>query len=336
MDNKKLTLLIQGEKSFIPAVLDGVNWTLNRKGTPGKLTFKILQDDILELEEGNIIQASWGDTNFFKGYVFSRSMNKDKTINVTAYDQLRYLKNKDIYEIVNEKANTLIEKIAGDFGLTYKDKDGKSAISDTGYNITRMRASNETLFDIIQTALDHTLVYTGKVFILYDDFGVLSLKELGELDVDILLDSETAQDFSYSSSIDRDTFNQIKLFEDNKEAGKREIFYAKDSTNIKKWGLLQNTEKVNSKRCSNIQKKVDTMLQTYNHARKSLSIKGAFGNIRVRAGSRVWLSLKIEDKDVNLGGEDNKAVQMLVEQVTHHFSNDEYTMDLKLVGRGIS
>lgn len=355
---KELNILIQGEKNFIPAVLDGITWELNRKGAPGKLSFKVLQDDVLEMEEGNLVQLSLGEENLFKGYIFTRKMNKDKTVSVTAYDQIRYLKNKDIYEVVGKKASELVEEIANDFKLNYKskDKDGNesSAITDTWYIIPRMRASNETLLDIIQKALDHTLVYTNKIFVLYDNFGVLSLSEIGSMDVPILIDAETAQNFDYSSSIDKDVYNKVKLYEDDKEAGKRKTWYVDNQLNIKKWGILQKCESVNTQRCQNPMGKATTILETYGHTHKKLSIKGAFGDIRVRAGSRIWVSLKVRDKDVNLGYDSTettsstedeetkeksdsvKAVQMIVERVSHKFSNGEHTMDLTLVGRGIN
>ena len=47
--------------------------------------------------------------------------------------------------------------------------------------------------------------------------------------VPILVDNETAEDFDYESSIDKDTYNLIKLVVEDKQAageGKRKEFYA--------------------------------------------------------------------------------------------------------------
>ena len=181
----------------MPAVQEGVTWDLARQGTPGKLTFKMLRDDILDFEEGNMVQMSYGNDNLFKGFIFSHKEDKNGVIQVTAYDQLRYLKNKDITVVVEKTAAEVIRAICDDYGLIHKkkskDKSGKEveteAICDTGYTIHKMRASNQTLFDTIQLALDHTILYTGdksgnaaykygKMYILYDDFGVITLTEV--------------------------------------------------------------------------------------------------------------------------------------------------------------
>ncbi len=397
---KAVTIIISHNgKTFMPAVQEGVTWDLARQGTPGKLTFKMLRDDILDFEEGNMVQMSYGNDNLFKGFIFSHKEDKNGVIQVTAYDQLRYLKNKDITVVVEKTAAEVIRAICDDYGLIHKkkskDKSGKEveteAICDTGYTIHKMRASNQTLFDTIQLALDHTILYTGdksgnaaykygKMYILYDDFGVITLTEVGGLDAPILIDAETAQNFNFESSIDKDTYNAITLYKDDKDAGKHIEYSRQSDANIKRWGILRKTESINERNTTNPYDKAQTMLEVYNSAKKTLSIKGAFGDTRVRAGSRIWVKLNIKDPDVKLQREENGveyniepsgvnpedgtpiynlppdtedgdspdfsdssvvrtyAVQMMVEQVKHKWDsgNSSYTMDLTLVGRGIT
>lgn len=353
--DKPMLIIQNKDKIYKPCVPESVVWTLTRQGAPGKLTFKVMQDSLLDFEEGNIVQFAVGKTNLFKGYVFTKKFSKDGIVSVTAYDQLRYLKNKDVYAFVGKTAQEIICQIANDFQLNHTDRDGNEAICATDYVIPRMRASNETLFDIMQTALDHTLIY-GKVstttqdgktltapkgYVLYDNFGVLTLSEIGTLDVDILIDSETAENFNFESTIDKETYNKINLYEDNKETGKRERYITQDSANMKRWGVLQKCESVDTKQCTNPANKASNMLQQYNAVRKTLSIKAAFGDVRVRAGSRIFVSLTIKDSDFNLEPSDKdtgerKIVRLLVDSVTHSFGMNTHTMDLVLVGRGLS
>jgi len=239
------------DKYYWPAVQDDVVWELNRKGTPGKLTFKVLKDAILAFNEGNTVQMNYGGTNLFYGYVFIKKRNKDNSISVTAYDQLRYLKNKDIYSFVETKASDAIRQIAEDFQLQL------GSVADTEYVIPKYRGSNETLMDIMQTLLDMTVENTGQIYVLYDDFGKLMLKNMKELKIDILIDGETAEDFSYESSIDKDTYSRIKLYYDNKEEGMRDVWMSYDSNSIKKWGILQLTESVNAKKAINFAEMAD-------------------------------------------------------------------------------
>ena len=54
-----------------------------------------------------------------------------------------------------------------------------------------------------------------------------------------MIDEETGQNFDYTSSIDENTYNKIKLTYDNKDTGKRDVYITQDSSNINKWGILQ-------------------------------------------------------------------------------------------------
>lgn len=321
---------------FQPCVLDGVTWETERKGAPGKLTFKVVKDETLDFTEGNLVKFGHNGKEVFKGYIFTKKRNKDGIISVTAYDQLRYLKNKDIYNIVGIKASDLIKQIAEDFKLTLGE------IEDTKYVIAKMRASNETLMDIIQKALDHTLAYsepdpqTGlkKLYVLYDEYGKLMLKDIASMQLDILIDAETAEDFDYQSSIDKDVYNRIKLYHDNKKTGKREVYLSLDSGNIARWGTLQLCESVNPKQCTNPAAKADTLLKLHNRVRRALSIKNALGDDRVRGGSMIYVRLNLGDMELGGTAEDGQmTVQpMLVESAKHKFTNNQHTMDLQLRG----
>lgn len=315
-----LTMLIHtaDNKVYMPAVLDGMTLETHRKGQPGRLTFKCIQDDTLTVEEGCIVQLKRGDTNIFQGVVFSRSLDKDSVLSITAYDQLRYLKNKEVYSAVGKTATEIITALAEDFQLKIGD------IANTEYVIPRFRAGEQTLFDLMQTAIDETTRNTKNLFVLYDDYGKLTLKNSKDMLVKILIDAETAQNFSFKSDIDKDTYNQIKLYYDNKETYKREIWLAKDSETISRWGLLQLTQSVNPQKALSLPTKAQAMLDRYNRVRKTLSIRNAIGDDHVRGGSSLFVKLTIDKQEVNM--------KMLVESVQHRYSNNEHFMDLTLRG----
>lgn len=317
----EVRILIENNNGKIlqPAVLDGLTWETTRKGAPGKLAFRVVVDDLLDFQEGNPVRMWHGDDKVFKGFVFSKKRDKDGVIAITAYDQLRYLKNKDIYYYTNLKANEVIERLAADFQLQVGE------IEDTGYVIPKYRGSNETLFDIIQSALDHTLQNNKKMYVLYDDFGKLMLKDIDNMHVEILVDAETAEDFDYESSIDKETYNKIKLYYDNKDEGKRDIYISQDSANQAKWGILQLCESINPKKALNPANKADSLLSLYNRVHRSLSIDNAAGDNRVRAGTGVMVNLNLGD--VGIDGK-----WMLVESAKHKYSNNQHTMDLTLRG----
>lgn len=315
--SENIEILIQnGNTVYAPVVEEGVSWETERKGVPGKLTFKVVKEGELSFFEGNPVRFSYGSTNVFYGFVFSKKRDKEKVINVTCYDQLRYLKNKDTYVYKNKTAGDLVEMIARDFLLN----TGK--IEYTGYTIGERVEDNKTLFDIIQNALDLTLQNTREMYVLYDDFGKICLKGLERLKLGLVIDAETGENYDYTSSIDNETYNKIKVIYDNKDTGKREIYITKDSNNINNWGVLQYFEKLNSN--ENAQAKADALLQLYNRKTRKLQIKNAIGDIRVRGGSSVIVQLDLGDLKVQNF--------MIVEKVKHNFKNGEHFMDLTLIG----
>lgn len=310
-------LLIQnGNKVFIPVVEEDIQWTTERKGSPGKLTFKVHLDNALDITEGNAVRFRWNGANIFYGFIFSKKMDKNRIITVTAYDQLRYLKNKDTYVYENKTAGEVIQMIAKDFQMQC------GSIEDTGFKIASRVEDNQTLFDIIQNALDLTLENQKYMYVMYDDFGKIALKGLDNMRLNLLIDEETGQNFDYQSSIDENTYNRIKLVYDNEDTSQRDVYIAQDSSNMGAWGVLQYYDTL--QKGENGQSKADALLSLYNKKTRKLTIKDAFGDVRVRAGSMVVVIMDLGDvKLKNL---------MLVETCKHTFKLDEHTMELKLRG----
>ena len=106
-----------GTKAYLPAVEEGIEWTTERKGVPGKLTFKVLKDDLLDFSEGSAVRLKENRESVFFGFVFKQKRSKDQIIDVTAYDQLRYLKNKDTIVYENKTADQFVRMLAADYAL---------------------------------------------------------------------------------------------------------------------------------------------------------------------------------------------------------------------------
>ena len=311
-------LIRNGSKAFIPIVEEGIEWSTERQGSPGKLTFKVHLDSTLDITEGNPVRFKWNGNNIFYGFIFSKKMNKDRTITITAYDQLRYLKNKETYVYENMTAGEVIRMICDDFNMQ------TGVIENTGYKIASRVEDGQTLFDIIGNALDITLMNAKNMYVMYDDFGKVTLKSTDSLALNVLIDEETGQNFDYTSSIDELTYNKVKLIYDNKKTGKRDIFEAKDTSHINEWGVLQLYESIEEG--ENGQAKAQALLDLYNQKTRKLSISDAFGDVRVRAGSMVVVMLDLGDVKVQN--------YMLVESCKHTFKLDEHTMNLTLKGGG--
>ena len=151
MDVELIIASPDGSEILLPAVEEGIEWTTQRRGTPGKLVFKVIKDSKLNFSEGAAIRLTVDGQKVFYGFVFTQKRDKDGIIEVTAYDQLRYLKNKDTYVYENKTASELLQMIATDFELQ------TGAIEDTGFKIASRVEENTALFDMMENALDLTL-----------------------------------------------------------------------------------------------------------------------------------------------------------------------------------
>lgn len=312
-----IELLIQhGEDVFAPAIVDGITWTTERKGCPGQLDFDVLKDDVLNITEGDAVRLKVNDEGVFYGFIFKKKRSKDQKISITAYDQLRYLKNKDTYVYENKTANELVQMIASDFRLQ------SGTLEYTEFKIASRVEENTSLFDMIQNALDLTLQNRKEMYVLYDDFGKITLKNISSLQVNLLIDEETGESFDYTSSIDEDTYNKIKLTYDNEKTGTREVYVAQDSSNMNAWGVLQYLDTL--KEGENGQVKADALLELYNKKTRNLSVSKAFGDVKVRAGSLLPVILNLGDVKVQN--------RMLVEKCKHEFKDGQHFMDLTLKG----
>lgn len=291
--------------------------TWERKGTPGKLEFTVIKDGVLNFQEGNPVKLTVNGTTMFYGFVFTKSRKANSvTIDVVAYDQLRYLKNKDTITEEGLKASDLLKRIATDFRLNL------GTVEDTGYTLETIVEENQTLFDMIQSALDETLMNTKQLYVLYDDAGKLTLKNINTMKLNLLIDEETGENFSYESSIDEQTYNKIKLAYNDEKTGKRELFIAQDGAKMNQWGVLQYFEEVQTK--TGASAKADALLKLYDQKTRKLTIQNAFGDVRVRAGSAVVVALNLGDIVTNN--------YMVVNKVTHTFRGDEHMMELDLIG----
>lgn len=314
------------KKTYSPIVQDGITWSTERKGSPGQLSFKVVKDSVLDFTEGDPVLLKGDGQSVFYGFVFKKKRTKDGIIDVTVYDQLRYLKNKDTYSYENKTASEFIKMLINDH-FKFKKEDTKSVLNlgvleETGFKIASRIEENTSLFDMIQNALDLTLMNRKKMYVLYDDCGKITLKSIDNMKVNVLIDEETGENFDYESSIDSATYNKVKLTFDNEDTGKRDVYIAQDSNNMNRWGILQHFDTL--QKGENGQAKADALLELYNTKTRNLSVNNASGDIRVRAGSMIPVIMNLGD--VKLQN------YMLVEKCKHEFKDNRHLMTLTLRG----
>lgn len=311
IDNKK------GRIWDVSNIVTDITWKTSRTGKPATLDFSIVSDGVyqwkdFDIQNGYIVRFSHNENNLFYGYIFTVSTGTDLLIKVTAYDQIRYLLNNDTFIFTDVTADQVISRIAKLNGF-------KVGFLTKGiYKIPSMVEDNQKLLDMIMKAIDQTLSYKKQLLVFYDDFGELTLRESSLTTPPVMIGKKHHLfDYSVKRSIDSDTYNLVKMYQDNKESGERKHFVYKDSVNIKNWGILQKYEQAQTGwNEAQINQYAQTRLQSYSHEQITMSIE-SIGDNKIRAGKYIYILL-----------DEFKTQVYLVEECSHKFSGGEHTMSL--------
>jgi hypothetical protein len=276
-----------GDIFDISQVVDSVEFTDNINQA-GVCTFSILPNDVVTPAEGNAVSIKYDSDPYFKGFIFKNSFSNRDPAKITAYDQLRYLKAKDTYSFKNKSAAQAARQIFTDFGLKV------GTIEDTGYNLGSLSPfDDKVVLDMISDCINLTLRSTQKYYYIKDEYGLAVLRNVQSTISDLLVSTgNNINDYSYERGIDDETYNQIKLVRDNKDTGKREVYISKDSSTIKKWGLLQYYEKLDdSVNAAQAKAKSDALLGLKNKVQQKLTGVEVLGDKSVRAGYMVYVDI---------------------------------------------
>jgi len=283
----------------------------------GQLTCLLQKDpnNLLQIANGSIISFIVDKVGFFYGYVFKIGTDADENYKITAYDQMRYLKNSDVYVFKNLTASQIFEKICKDYNLRYTVK------VPSNYKPEAYLFDNKTLYSIIKRGMDYANVNENAQYFIQDRFGTLTWSELSYEKTNIQLgDNSLVTSYTYEKSIDNDTYNQVKMYRENKTTGKRDVWLVKDSNNIKKWGILQFLKKADDDaNASQVKETAKNYLKVKNQQTETFKLE-AEGIKELVAGKGIKVSIPREGI--------NKW--MWIKTSTHKFTKFTHTMELEV------
>jgi len=312
---------ITGIAYDISDIVEKIIWECSINNNPSKLKIFLIKKNDLKINKGSQVTFRYKGDNVFYGFTFEDENDSNESNDILAYAQTRYLKNKDTYVFVDKTISDIFIQLCTDFKLTYK----------VGTQSTHILApairDNKRLAEILEMGINETLAISGKWFIYYDDFDIIKLDDMNNLKTDLIIsDKANLYGFKYKTSIDKDTYNQIKLIKENKDTAKREVFIVKDSRSISQIGTLQYFEKIDeTANDAQIENKADTLLSLKKRETKSLKLD-VLGDLRARAGYGVILDLKELDIDTTA-----ELQYYVIENSTHEFTNNEHNMKLEMM-----
>ena len=292
-----------------------ITYTTYRSGAASSFTCDIigLSD---EVECGYWLLCDIDGKRVFSGYIFKISIDKHGIANVLAYDQLRYLKTNHSYAFTGQSADEIVRKIANDFVLSVGE------LESVPYKIPSLVCEDTSLFDIIEEALVQTTNHTGLIYVFYDDYGELKLKQASLLQKNKIIGDLSASEYFYKSDIDQQTYNQIRLVKPNEQTGKADVIIVNDSSTINKWGLLQLYEKVDQhSNEAQMKQSAETRLKYYNRVLETIDLQNIIGDLDVRAG--VMIPIKIEKLS-----KFRNPYWLICEKVVHKINGNVHMMDI--------
>ena len=317
----KLELYLQnsndGTTYDISNIAEQVQVSQTLDGNAGKLTCLLQKDpnNLLKIANGSIVSFIVNGTGFFFGYVFKIGTDANQNYQITCYDQMRYLKNKDVYTTSGMTASQIFEKVCNDYGLRY-------AVNVPSYYVPEGYVhSDKTLYQVVDRGRQLACINENAQYFICDRFGTLIWSEFSYEKTNVQLgDGSMLTSYTYEKSIDDDSYNQIKIYRDNDDTGKRDVWIVKDSDNIKRWGFLQLLKKADDDvNAAQVRQTAENYLKVKNRETETLKLV-AEGIPELTCGKGIKAVIPREGIDK----------WMWIKSSTHTFTKYSHVMDLEV------
>lgn len=318
-----LTSIDTGKTYDISSLVSDIQYTTVLGGQPGKLVFTLQKDPngILNIQNGSLVQFIRGGKGVFYGYVFTMGTDATDIYKITCYDQLRYLKNEETILTKDMTVEEVFEKLC----VLHQIRNYR-VITPTKFTCPSYLHDKKSLYQILEHQIQQADIANGKQYFIRDNFGTLEFNEIGNCKTDVVLGKKALlMSYQFEISIDKDSYNQIKIIKDNKEAKKREVYQVFDSTTQKRWGFLQKLVKAEENQNSaQIEQLANNLLKLHNRETRSLKLT-SLGVQGLYAGSGFSLNLpKLKTSN------NDQYLNMWILSATHNFRKNFHTMDLEV------
>ena len=230
----------------ISTVVSNVEYYTDITGQPGHLSFLINKDPnkVIKFEwkdgvpnVGDEVFFANGDTLIFNCFVFIVGTDSEGVMRVTAYDQMRYLNNEDTFVAPAGTASDLFNTICA---RAYIASDQYRVVTASRFQMPSKVQLMKSYYDIMEDAINDTLIGEGRAYYLIDRAGVLEFNLIGNDVSNVVIgEGSLLTGYRYEKDIDAGTYNKVVVVQGSEEAGYTKAAVVQDEASILKWGVLQ-------------------------------------------------------------------------------------------------
>lgn len=187
--------------------VNNVKWTTDLNYSAGELTFDLYFDESPKKPAlGGIVKFWYNQKKIFYGYVFDVKVSADRTVSVTAYDKLYYLKSQDSIVWPTMTLGSRFTEVCKRAGVTHK------IINKPTHKVKAEICEGKTYFDMIKSAVNQTKSSTGSYYFVTANWSTVELRKAPHKKLTVILGDKSGMISGSLQESITDAYNVVKVY----------------------------------------------------------------------------------------------------------------------------
>lgn len=205
----------------------------------GSVSFTIDKEKLgdIKFEIGDTIIIPYLHDNskvLFRGKIFKISQENKDSIEITAYDILKYFQGKKYNVFPTIDLGSIIKVMCADLAVSY-------GYLEKTPNVPAKLYTDKAYGDILVEDQEYLLYMNGEKYVHRVENGEIALRNLKNLMTDYIITDKIVTDYSFVESAE-DVVNVVEVTSKNKKTGEYTRYVVGDKNLMDKLGVLVTTE----------------------------------------------------------------------------------------------
>lgn len=187
--------------------VNNVKWTTDLNYSAGELTFDLYFDGNPKKPAlGGIVKFWYNKKKIFYGYVFDVKVSADRTVSVTAYDKLYYLKSQDSIVWPTMTLGSRFNEVCKRAGVKHK------IVNNPTNKVKAEICEGKTYFDMIKSAVNKTKSSTGSYYFVTTNWSTVELRKAPYKKLTLILGDKSGMISGSLQESITDAYNVVKVY----------------------------------------------------------------------------------------------------------------------------